>query len=179
MFIKLVLKLLFKACLPLVAVAGILSYGLYLKGGDPMKMWSSVASRITGSIGQSTANTAQSFQNLSPIGEGSQNSTTVYSWVDANGTTHFGSQPPPGIQAKTLNINSSRNVVAPTYAPARTPNRSISASASTPRTVQTTSTDSGSDENLPGMAGMKLPIDIKPEDLGLSQEELLNLLQKR
>jgi len=57
-FIKLVLKLLFKACLPLVAVAGILSYGLYLKGGDPMKMWSSVASRITSTAtGHTSENT--------------------------------------------------------------------------------------------------------------------------
>jgi len=42
-----------------------------------------------------------------------------------------------------------------------------------------TGEDYGLEGNLPGMAGMNLPMNIKPEDLGLSQEELLQMLQQQ
>lgn len=190
MLVKIILKLLLKAIFPIVMVAGIASYGLYLKGGDPMKMWSTVGNRIAGSIRESGANTAQSIRSLSPVGEGSQSNTTVYSWVDGSGTTHFGSYPPPGVTARTMSINSNVNVVAPTVAPepisssrltsgSSSRSSSHSSSRSNGRTVQTRSDASDFTENLPGIAGMQLPVNIDPEDLGMNREELLNLLQRR
>ena len=174
MLVKMILKLLFKATLPLVAIAGVLSYGLYLKGGDPMKMWSTVGNRLAGSIRESGANTIQSVQSLNPVGQGSQTNTTVYTWVDENGTTHFGSNPPPGVAARSMTIRTNRGEVAPNHSAQQN-----SSSSSTGQSVQTSSTNSENNENLPGAAGMKLPINITPEDLGLDREQLLELVQPR
>ena len=161
---KLVLKIVFKASLPLVAVAGVLSYGLYLKGGDPMSMWSTVANRTIGSIRESGANTVQSVQALAPNTQGSSSSTLVYTWVDASGTTHYGSNPPIGVAAKSMSIN--------TQSPSPTPAAAAptTAAAALPENVAEQT------ENLPGMAGVKLPVNIQPEDLGFTREELLKMI---
>ncbi len=168
MLVKLVLKLLLKATVPLIAVAGVLSYGLYLKGGDPMAMWSKVGSKMMGSMRESGTRTAQSVQSLSPVGQASSTKKTVYSWVDASGTTHYGSNPPPGVTARALTIRSSSSTVAPPPVP-----------QPSAHSIPTGGSASGLDENLPGMAGVKLPIDIQPEDLGLTREELLNMLKSK
>ena len=143
-----------------------------------MKMWSAVGNRIASSVRESSNTTAQSIKSLSPVGEGHSTNTTVYSWVDAQGTTHYSSHPPAGVEARSMSISSSRNVVAPTYAPE--PN-STSASSfdTTPRTVQTSGVETELGGELPGIAGMNLPMDIKPEDLGLDRDELLKLLPTR
>jgi len=40
---RIVGKLLFKATVPLLLVLGVLSYGHYLRGGDPGALWKGVA----------------------------------------------------------------------------------------------------------------------------------------
>ena len=179
MLVKLLLKIVFKASLPIVAVAGVLSYGLYLKGGDPMSMWSTIASRTVGSIRDSGANTVQSVKALAPAGSSSKTSTTVYTWVDASGTTHFGSTPPIGVAAKSMKISTSSSAavlpaqpstMATTIAPTKAP----TTSAALPR--QESLDQAEQTENLPGMAGVKLPVNIQPEDLGLTRDKLLKMI---
>jgi len=71
---KMILKLLFKAMVPLICVAGFLSYGLYMKGGDPMAMWSKIGGGMLGSLRDTGTKTAESVQSLSPVGGGQQKS---------------------------------------------------------------------------------------------------------
>lgn len=176
---KLLLKIVFKASLPLLAVAGVLTYGLYLKGGDPLSMWSSIANRTVGAIRESGANTIQSVQALAPVGSSSssQSSTTVYTWVDSKGTTHFGSTPPPGVAAKSMVLKSSpqssstaATQASTTHSPTAPASTSLKASPTQAAALPNTH------ERLPGMAGVKLPVNIQPEDLGLTREDLLNMI---
>jgi len=167
MLLKMCLKLLLKAMVPLIAVAGMMTYGLYLKGGDPMKMWSKIGNGMLGSMRQSGQRTAESVQALNPVGDGPRR-TQVFSWVDAHGTTHYGSNPPAGVTARSMSINTTSNVVAPPPKPAQPVQTSMGAGSSN---------DSGFDGALPGVAGQDFPINIKPEDLGMTQEELFKMLQ--
>jgi len=167
MLVKLLLKIVFKASLPLVAVAGIVSYGLYLKGGDPMSMWSTIASRTMGSIRNSGADTVQSVQALASSNSSSKKSTTVFTWVDASGTTHFGSTPPVGVVAQSKQIYT-HSPVASSAASTQPASASALPQQESPEHA----------ENLPGVAGVNLPINIKAEDLGLTQEELLEMINQ-
>lgn len=177
---KLLLKLVVKASLPLIALAGIFSYGLYLKGGDPLSMWSNVASRAVGSIRENGANTVQSMQALKSealSGSSSTSVTTAYTWVDSTGTTHFGSSPPAGVAAKVIHIRPNSPMTSPT---GLTPTADTAPKADTPpksaavpkQAVQNTEQT----QKLPGMAGVKLPVNIQPQDLGLTREQLLDML---
>lgn len=119
---RLVVKLLFKACVPLVAVAGVLTYGVYLKGGDPAGLWKHVA---TGAFGQAGAMFTQAKDDAAALagnlsGEGGitgglmkPDSTTVYTWTDAEGGTHFGTTAPSDISASQITVNPNVNVLAP------------------------------------------------------------------
>lgn len=123
---RMVVKLLFKACVPLVAVAGVMSYGVYLRGGDPAGMWKHVASGAFGQIGSTlskaktdVAGMAGSLANntgLQSAGAG-RDTTTVFTWKDANGTTHFGTSAPGDVAASTLTVDPNVNVLVPVSAP--------------------------------------------------------------
>jgi hypothetical protein len=172
--VKLVLKILFKASLPLVAVAGVLSYGLYLKGGDPISMWSTIASRAVGSVRESSVRTADSVKALAPMSTGASNHAAVFSWVDQNGVKHYGSAPPAGVEAKPMSIRTSAGPSSSTaYRSTATSSNEPSSKRSNTAAASLQTVDG---EPLPGMAGVKLPMNIKPEDLGLDREEILKLL---
>lgn len=170
MLVKLVFKILFKASLPLVAVAGVLSYGLYLKGGDPISMWSTIASRAVGSVRESSVRTADSVKALAPMSTGSSNHAAVFSWVDQNGVKHYGSTPPAGVDATPMSIRTTKRSGTPGAYP------STASTASAAQPTAAASQPVADSEPLPGMAGVKLPMNIKPEDLGLDREEILKLL---
>ena len=46
MLFKMIGKLLFKATIPLLIVAGLFSYGMYSRGGDPLAMWKGFGSGV-------------------------------------------------------------------------------------------------------------------------------------
>ena len=128
-----------------------------------MSMWSTIASRTMGSIRDSGTDTVQSVQALASSNNSSKKSTTVYTWVDASGTTHFGSTPPVGVVAQSKQIYTNSPVAsAPPTSASALPQQESPEHA----------------ENLPGVAGVNLPINIKAEDLGLTQEELLEMINQ-
>ncbi len=47
---RLIAKLMFKACVPLILIAGVLTYGFYLRGGDPGALWKGIAGRASDQV---------------------------------------------------------------------------------------------------------------------------------
>ncbi len=149
MIVKLLLKIAFKACLPLVAMVGIVSYMLYMNGGDPLSMGKQMISSMD--FGKSATNATSSITGTfdaigSKVGAspgGAKKGSTVYKWVDAAGVTQYGSAPPEdatGVTAIKLKKGPAPEAIAPTTA-AATPNAPV--------------------DTLPGMAGVKLPGGVK------------------
>jgi hypothetical protein len=130
MLLKIITKLLFKATLPLIAISGVLTYGAYLQGVDTGAIWKKVGSGLgaqfndsvasvrhgagsalskvsdTGSAALSNASSLSASQHPAP------GSGQLYKWVDSNGVTHYGSEPPAGLNAQTMQVNPDMNVVA-------------------------------------------------------------------
>ncbi len=156
--LRLVFKVLFKACLPLVAMVGFLSYGLYMKGGDPAGLASKVFGNMLSDMKSTASDATQSAKSLTPAmpGAASASHTQVYKWVDENGVTHFGSNAPDNGVASKVTINNNANVVA---------------SVRDRRQPEVTETASGQPlveglppGGLPGAAGMQLPGGLTPAD---------------
>lgn len=124
---RMVAKLLFKACVPMVAMAGVMTYGVYLKGGDPGSLWKHVASGAFGKAGAMFSKAKDDAVGLAGnlTGEGGVSgaltsgsaTTEVFTWKDAEGVTHFGTTPPVGISTTTVRVDPNVNVVAPVEAP--------------------------------------------------------------
>jgi len=123
MLTRLVAKLLFKACVPLIAVAGMATYGVYLKGGDPASLWKHLAS---GSIDQAANLFTKARDDAGDLAtkltaadnsHSSSGRTQVYTWVDENGQKHFGTTAPAGMSAQLMSIDPNVNVLAPVRAP--------------------------------------------------------------
>lgn len=117
---RLVVKLLFKACVPLVAVAGVMTYGVYLKGGDPAGLWKNVASGALGTAGDMVSKAKTDVTtvagNLSGDKQSAGRNTDVFTWKDDDGVTHFGTSRPEGTQATKLSVNPDVNIVVPVIA---------------------------------------------------------------
>lgn len=124
---RLVAKLMFKAMVPLIAVAGVFTYGVYMRGGDPAAMWKSMASggvdravamfsgvQNDASRAVGTLTSAASAEN----GSGKLERTQVFTWQDADGVTHYSTSEPEHVSAQSMTVNPNVNVVAPVRAPA-------------------------------------------------------------
>jgi len=156
---KLICKILLKATLPLAAMIGISSYMLYMNGGDPLKL----LKMATGGVGSQASGLLDSArENSQAMLDGIQDgiggdgeaaparSPTVYRWVDAGGSTHFGTSPPTDArQVVQMSVDPDRNVI---------PTRKVSQQAAPVNNeIQ--------EQRLPGAAGMKLPGGMDPEAL--------------
>ena len=127
---RLVAKLMFKAMVPLIAVMGVFSYGVYMRGGDPSVMWKNIASgsvgRVTGIFSglQNDASRAVGTLSSKASGDGAAGkleSTEVFTWQDAQGVTHYSTSAPASITAQTVTVDPNVNVLAPVRAPVRAP----------------------------------------------------------
>lgn len=127
MLARLVGKLLIKACIPLVMVAGVMSYGVHLRGGDPAALWRHVAGGAFDQAGAMftkakndaagvAGNLARSANNSSLSGEDAGH-TQVFKWVDDAGVTHFSSAAPAGIDASSISVDPNTNILAPVVTP--------------------------------------------------------------
>lgn len=160
MLTRIVLKILFKACLPLVAVVGIMSYMMYLNGGDPKAL---IAKVFSGAAGQARSSMQQAGQSarsltpssLTPSSEGSSIST-VHKWVDSDGVTHFSSSAPANVQSQTMRVNANANVVASTPKPK--PKADPSAASNGPSA-------GGAGQVIPGTGGLELPVNLNRKEL--------------
>jgi len=123
---RLVAKLLFKATVPLIAVAGVFSYGVYMRGGDPSVMWQSLASgsveRVAGLFSGVQKDASRAVGTLSSAvadsdGAGKPERTQVFTWQDAQGITHYSTSAPASGVARTVTVDPNVNIVAPVRAP--------------------------------------------------------------
>lgn len=147
---KLILKLLIKATLPMLIMFGVIGYMVYLKGGDPMAMYR----LVLGNIGAQSSEMGQNAQDqvsatLSQLrgvlpGDDSESGSTptiLYRWVDEDGITQFTQEPPVHVEATRLSINPDTNLM-------QSPNRSA-------ESLQPEQTEPGLDqEALPGIGGV-------------------------
>ena len=159
---KMIFKILFKATVPVVIVAGVVSYGMYMRGGDPAGLVKKLVGNSVQSAKSSIQGAGNSLESLSPVAlPGSK--TTVYKWVDENGNTQFGSAPPEGVKATSKTYNNNANLMAGTPVE-KTPEPG------------TPTTGIGPDgKPLPGIAGANLPVAVDPGVLS----EFLQSMQQR
>lgn len=125
MLFKMIGKLLLKATVPLIIVAGLFSYGLYSKGGDPMAMWKGFGAGVMeqfaslfSNVKDDASNAAQAVAKVatgeSDLGKSaSSKRTKVFTWKDANGVTHYSTVAPVDADAETISVNPNTNVMAP------------------------------------------------------------------
>jgi len=159
---KMVLKILFKATIPLVMIVGVMSYGMYSRGGDPAAFFQKIVGNSVQSATSSIQGAGNSLESISPV-ELPGSKTTVYKWVDANGNTQFGSTPPPGVNATAKTYNNNANLMAGTPAQ-KSPKPSAAAPGMGP-----------DGQPLPGVAGMDLPVAVDPAVLS----EFLQTMQQQ
>jgi len=164
MLTKLVLKMLLKVTIPIVCLVGVMSYGMYMRGGDPGALVKKLVGNSIQSAKSSVQGAGDSLQSVSPVK--SSNKTTVYKWVDENGVTQFGSAPPEGVAANAQTYNNNANLMD-----AQKPRPSEQASGNQNR--QPGVMPNG--ERMPGVAGMNLPTSVDPEVLS----EFLQTLQQQ
>ena len=157
MLARLVLKILFKACLPLVAVFGIMSYMFYLQGGNPGAVLSKVIGGIAGKARQSVQQAGQSLDSIKPGEESSI--SEVHTWVDEYGVTHYSSRAPVDAQSTTLRVNSNANVVTSTPMP-KPESEPGSELGSEP-----TQTGGLKGLTIPGSGGLKMPVNLNRKEL--------------
>ncbi len=190
---RLVAKLLLKATVPLIAIAGLFTYGVYTRGGDPAALWTNIASRgvsqFTALISGVQNDSRQVVNALSdtvgqPIVGDSASHTSVFTWQDADGVTHYSTSAPEGIEAQALSINPDVNVLAPVPAPSVAPKsasgqiRQGSAQQTRESSAQVAQELGGT---LPGVAGQVLSnsSDVRAESSGsaMDPQQLLKMLQ--
>ncbi|MFT6640528.1 MAG: hypothetical protein ACJAUZ_001525 [Flavobacteriaceae bacterium] len=132
MVFKLIGKLLFKATIPFVIIAGLISYGVYSKGGDPLAMWKGIGSGVTdqfaamfSKVKDDASNAVEVVADVASVGsvdstsakiEGSK-STQLFTWKDANGVTYYSTIAPIDADSKKMLVNPNMNVMAPVLAP--------------------------------------------------------------
>jgi len=126
---RLVAKILFKACVPLVIMVSLGSYMLYLRGGDPAAVLKHVAG---GAFSQALVALREAKDDASSTVQGavgtvggladSDNnsaSTEVFVWKDADGVTHYSNSPPVDANSQSLMIDPSVNLLSPVNSPSR------------------------------------------------------------
>jgi len=134
MLLRLVGKLLFKATVPLVALAGVLSYGSYLRGGDPAALWKgavdsslaqvqnvfaglkSDAIQAAGAVSSTTQGLRAGLAG-SDQGGAKEDLTTVFTWQDARGVKHYSTVKPDHLRVSTVTVDPDVNVLAPVRRP--------------------------------------------------------------
>ena len=142
-------------------IAGVMSYGMYMRGGDPAGVFKKLVGNSVQSVQSSIHGAADSLASLSPMALPSSK-TTVYKWVDENGDTQFGSTPPEGIQATAKTYSNKANLMGGTPV-----QKESVASAPSAR--------AGPDgQPLPGVAGLNLPVAVDPAVLS----EFLQTMQQ-
>ncbi len=167
MVTRLVLKILFKATLPVVAVAGVMSYMMYLNGGDPKAVLAKVFGGMAGQARESMQQAGRSMDSLKPASEQSAIST-VHTWVDANGVTHYSNTAPVNVESTTMRVNANANVVAstPTSKPAA---KAVATAAGRDRGEQSSDNSSGfgikKGQVIPGTGGVEMPVNLNKKDL--------------
>jgi len=160
MILRLLLKIGFKAFLPLAATLGIIFYMGYMNGGDPMstarkvlaqtgggaatsqpsameRMKGSVTGTFDTIMGKTRESVASIKRSSGPEASAAlpsgQASSGVYRWEDSTGTTHYGSNPPA--DAQNVRPVALRSNPAPSA----------------------TSATSANNDAVPGMPGVNLP----------------------
>ncbi|MFK8078566.1 MAG: DUF4124 domain-containing protein, partial [Granulosicoccus sp.] len=123
-------KLLLKATIPLLLIAGMFTYGVYMKGGDPSAMWKNAGSGVVAQFGslfsglkEDAGRAAATVSRAAEGGlgavvpgafaPGTSSSRKVMTWKDDNGVTHFGTVAPVGVQSTSVSVNPDQNVLAP------------------------------------------------------------------
>lgn len=122
---KLVLKVLFKASIPLMMVVGVTSYSMYLRGGDPMALVGKVGggagqqlSALVDSVKSSTKSTLSAAQATVTAEESSSGGPdTLYRWTDADGSPYYSNIKPPGVEATVVKVDPNQNVMQATPKP--------------------------------------------------------------
>ena len=132
MVFKLIAKLLFKATIPFAIIAGLISYGVHSKGGDPMAMWKGFGSGITDQLAgmyskardgaSNVANAVADKVDVGPVDAiaakvGGSKRTKVFTWKDANGVTQYSNIAPNDVESRIMSVNPNMNVMAPVLAP--------------------------------------------------------------
>ena len=148
MLTKMILKILFKATIPIVIMVGLMSYVMYMNGGNPGGIYAKLIGNSFQSAKSSIQGAGDSLKSASP-GSKPSSKTTVYQWVDENGVTQFGSKPPEGIAASSKTFNNNANIMDAMPKP-----KAASYNAE--------SIPGLDGEKLPGVAGMDLPVAVDP-----------------
>jgi hypothetical protein len=132
MLFKMIGKLLFKATIPLLIVAGLFSYGMYSRGGDPLAMWKGFGSGVMdqlasmfSNVKDDATNAADAVAKVTNVGSGDAavaetggyNRTQVFTWKDADGVTHYSTIAPTDADSRKISVNPNMNVMAPVLAP--------------------------------------------------------------
>lgn len=126
MLSRLIAGLLLKAVLSLAVLLGIASYGHYLSGGDPGALWRRVAGHAfdgaAGSIEELRERIGSPVATLADAagtaGSRETGLTSVWTWQDENGITHYANLPPTDIDAVVIDVDPDTNVLAPVAVPA-------------------------------------------------------------
>lgn len=170
MIARLLLKLLFKAALPIMAVVGIMSYMLYLQGGDPGAVFSKITADIGGKARDSVQKMGQSFDSLKPTAAPSWSTVSeVHTWVDEYGVTHYSTSAPADGRSEMVRLHPNANVVA--SVPSRGPEPELefkkAFSDRLPQNAESSNTDASIEEGqpIPGMDGLRLPVNLNRSDL--------------
>lgn len=185
---QLVAKITLKACLPLIAVAGVLSYGVYLRGGDPSALWKNAADSTLGRadslFSKARDDTARAVTSLSTSAVAragtsagtASTGTLIFTWRDDNGVTHYSNSAPEDRAASKLIVDPDVNVLAPVSTSVRQVVR-----ANRPR-------DAGAEPEaaeaefggaLPGIAGQIPAPQSGKVGSGLDRSQLIRLLQSQ
>lgn len=132
MVFKLIAKLLFKATIPFAIIAGLISYGMYSKGGDPMAMWKGFGSGVTDQLASlfsnvkddasNAADAVAKAANAGPVDSiaakiGGSKRTQLFTWKDADGVTNYSTIAPIDADSEKMSVNPNLNVMAPVVVP--------------------------------------------------------------
>jgi len=158
-------KLLFKAMVPLVLMIGVMSYGVHLRGGDPLAILQGIGSGIGGRVMASAESAADDVRNGARDGagaigvlsaQGADGRSRVFSWQDADGVTHYSTEAPDqgATAVRTLSIDPDVNVLAPVRAPAPVVVSAVSPAPATPDRAAVERAQDPETVPLPGMGGL-------------------------
>lgn len=186
---RIVSKLVFKVTLSLALVLGVLSYGHYLRGGDPGALWKNIAgngvSRIVGVLNGSLdgakreagAAVAALRSDAGSADAETAGKTEVFTWKDADGVTHFGQMAPPGVASRTVTVDPNVNVLAPVRpsSTGRTENQGATESTGT---SELASDDLQAIGGMPGIAGQLPSLGGANPQNKVAQEQLIKMLQQ-
>ena len=143
------LKIAVRATLPLMMVLGAVSYTLYLRGGDPLALLSSVGggasaqvSAMFASVKSTMGTTLAAAQSTLPAAaDASDGNQTLYRWTDASGSPHYSNVKPVGVgEIDVVKVDPNQNLLQAVKG------------TTAERTAQ-----QAADPSLPGAAGIALP----------------------